>query len=157
MNATGIFATFTVDGLLFGVPAAEVMELTHRRELTRVPLAPPTVEGLMNLRGQIIAAVEMRRRLELRPRPAAEAPRNVVLRTAGGPVSLLVDQIGEVIELGEDTFEPVPETLRGIARELVRGVYKLPGRLLLILDPHKVLDLPPSPHTRKTSTTPGTP
>jgi purine-binding chemotaxis protein CheW len=157
MNASNIFATFSVDGLLFGVPAAEVMELTPRRELTRVPLAPPTIEGLMNLRGQIIAAVEMRRRLELRPRAAGEASRNVVLRTEDGPVSLLVDQIGEVIELGEEMFEPVPETLRGIAREMVRGVYKLPGRLLLILDPRKVLDLPATPHSRKPPTTPATP
>ncbi len=137
---TQIFATFLVDGLLFGLPAAEVLELTNHREMTRVPLAPPTIEGLMNLRGQIIAAVDLRRRLDLHPRPAGQLPMNVVLHTDDGPVSLLVDQVGEVIELGEETFEPAPETVRGVARELLRGVHKLPGRLLLLLDPKRIIE-----------------
>ena len=140
MATTQIFATFLVDGLLFGVPATEVLELTTRRELTRVPLAPPTIEGLMNLRGQIIPAIDLRRRLELRPRPENLSPMNVVLRTEDGPVSLLVDQVGEVIELGEETFEVAPETVRGVARELLRGVHKLPHRLLLLLDPREIID-----------------
>ena len=140
MATTQIFATFLVDGLLFGVPAAEVLELTTRRELTRVPLAPPTIEGLMNLRGQIIPAIDLRRRLELRARPENLSPMNVVLRTEDGPVSLLVDQVGEVIELGEETFEVAPETVRGVARELLRGVHKLPNRLLLLLDPRAIID-----------------
>ena len=131
--------TFLVDGQLFGVPATEVMELTRFHELTRVPLAPPTVAGLMNLRGQVVTAVDMRSRLGLRPRPAGQQPMNVVLRREDVLVSLLVDQVGEVIELDDSTYEPVPDTLRGIARELVRGVHKLPGRLLLLLDPAKVI------------------
>ena len=139
MPATQIFATFLVDGLLFGLPAAEVLELTNARELTRVPLAPPTVVGLMNLRGQIIAAIDLRRRLDLRPRPVGQPPMNVVLRTAGETVSLLVDQVGEVLELGDETFEAAPETVRGVAREPLRGVHKLPGRLLLLLDPQRLL------------------
>ncbi len=131
--------TFLVDGQLFGVPATEVMELTRFHELTRVPLAPPTVAGLMNLRGQVVTAVDMRCRLGLRPRPEGQQPMNVVLRREDVLVSLLVDQVGEVIELDDSTYEPVPDTLRGIARELVRGVHKLPGRLLLLLDPAKVI------------------
>ena len=131
--------TFLVDGQLFGVPATEVLELARFHPLTRVPLAPPAVAGLMNLRGQVVTAVELRGRLGLRPRPAGQVPMNVVLRREDVLVSLLVDQVGEVLELDEATFEPPPETLRGLARELVRGVYKLPGRLLLLLDAQKVI------------------
>ncbi len=131
--------TFFVDGMLFGMPATQVMELTRFHELTRVPLAPPTVAGLMNLRGQVVTAVDMRRRLELRPRPADQQPMNVVLRREDVLVSLLVDQVGEVIELDDANFEPPPDTLRGVARDLVRGVHKLPGKLLLLLDPNKVI------------------
>ena len=139
MATTQIFATFLVDGLLFGLPATEVLELTNGREMTRVPLAPATIEGLMNLRGQIIPAIDLRRRLELSPRPAGKLPMNVVMRTADEPVSLLVDQVGEVLELGEETFEAAPETVRGVARELLRGVHKLPGQLLLLLDPQRII------------------
>ena len=131
--------TFLVDGQLFGVPATEVLELARFHPLTRVPLAPPAVAGLMNLRGQVVTAIELRCRLGLRPRPEGQQPMNVVLRRADVLVSLLVDQVGEVLELDEATYEPVPDTLRGVARELVRGVYKLPGRLLLLLDPQKVI------------------
>lgn len=139
MPARNNCITFLVDGQLFGMPAAEVMELSRFHELTRVPLAPPTIAGLMNLRGQVVTAVDMRRRMELRPRPDGQQPMNVVLRREDVLVSLLVDQVGEVVELDEATFEPVPDTLRGVARELVRGVHKLPGRLLLLLDPDKVI------------------
>ena len=139
MPAPNNCITFLVDGQLFGMPAMEVMELTRFHELTPVPLAPPTIAGLMNLRGQVVTAVDMRRRLELRPRPEGQQPMNVVLRREDVLVSLLVDQVGEVIELDDSTFEPVPDTLRGVARELVRGVHKLPGRLLLLLDPQKVI------------------
>lgn len=131
--------TFFVDGQLFGIPAVEVMELSRAHALTPVPLAPPTIAGLMNLRGQVVTAVDMRCRMNLRPRPEGQTPMNVMLRRADMLVSLLVDQVGEVIELDNATYEPVPDTLRGVARELVRGVHKLPGRLLLLLDTDKVL------------------
>jgi len=146
-----------LDSLLFGVPAAEVLELTNQRQLTRVPLAPPMVEGLMNLRGQLVTAIDLRRRLGLPPRQDGTPPMNVVLITAEGPVSLIVDQIGEVLELGEEVFEPPPESVRGIARELLLGVYKLPGRLLLILDAHKVTDAASISQPRKPSPTHTTP
>jgi purine-binding chemotaxis protein CheW len=131
--------TFLVDGQLFGVPATEVMELARAPRLTRVPLAPAAVAGLLNLRGQVVTAVDLRTRLGLRPRPAGQPPMSVVLRRVDVLVSLLVDQVGEVIELADATFEPPPDTLRGLARELVRGVHKLPGRLLLLLDVDKVI------------------
>jgi purine-binding chemotaxis protein CheW len=107
--------------------------------MTRVPLAPPVVEGLINLRGQIVTAIELRRRLELQPRPHGQLPMNVVVRTEDGPVSLLVDEIGDVLEMDAESFERPPETLRGIARELIRGAYKLKDRLLLTLDIEKTV------------------
>jgi purine-binding chemotaxis protein CheW len=131
--------TFLVDGQLFGVPTTEVMELARLPRLTRVPLAPPAVAGLLNLRGQVVTAVDLRTRLGLRARPAGQPAMNVVLQRVDVLVSLLVDQVGDVIELTEATFEPPPDTLRGLARELVRGVHKLPGQLLLLLDVDKVL------------------
>jgi purine-binding chemotaxis protein CheW len=99
-----------------------------------VPLAPSDVRGLINLRGQIVTAVDLRRRLELPDRAAGDLPVNVVVRTEDGAVSLLVDEIGDVLEVPAEAFERPPETLRGTARELIRGTYKLDGRLLLILD-----------------------
>ncbi|MFA6544810.1 MAG: chemotaxis protein CheW [Limisphaerales bacterium] len=139
MSAPVNHITFFVDGRLFGVPAEDVMELARHHDITRVPLAPPSVAGLLNLRGQVVTAVDLRRRLELRPRPAGQQPMNVLLRREDALVSLLVDQVGEVIELDDSTFEPLPDTLRGPARELVRGVHKLPGRLLLLLDSNKII------------------
>src|SRR5262245_66079306 len=100
--------------------------------MTRVPLAPPVVRGLINLRGQIVTAIDLRRRLELSDRPADQVPLNVVVHTDDGAVSLLVDEIGDVLEVSEKRFERPPETLKGPARELIRGAYKLSGRLLLL-------------------------
>lgn len=131
--------TFLVDGHLFGVPTAEVLELSRFQKLTPVPLAPAAISGLMNLRGQVVTALDMRCRLGLSPRPEGQLPMNIVLRREDVLVSLLVDKVGEVLDLDESTFEPPPETLRGLARELVRGVHKLPDRLLLLLDTQKIL------------------
>ena len=86
-----------------------------------MPLAPPVVRGLINLRGQIVTAIDLRRRLELRDRPADQLPVNVVVHTDDGAVSLLVDEIGDVLEVPENAFERPPETLQGTARELIRA------------------------------------
>ena len=102
--------------------------------MTRVPLAPPSVGGLINLRGQVITAIDLGHRLGLPPRPAGELPMNVVVRTADGAVSLLVDRIGEVVHASSEDFEAPPETLTGPGRELITGAYKLAGSLLLALD-----------------------
>src|SRR5262245_33457779 len=109
--------------------------------MTRVPLAPPVVRGLINLRGQIVTAIDLRRRLQLSERPAEQPPMNVVIRTDNEAVSLLVDEIGDVREVDEETFERPPETLKGVARELIRGAYKLKDRLLLVLDTEKAVCL----------------
>jgi purine-binding chemotaxis protein CheW len=130
------FCTFYVGGLYFGIGVREVQEVIRYQEMTRVPSAAPVVRGLINLRGQIVTAIDLRRRLGLPDRAdsAETLPMNLVVRTDDGVVSLLVDEIGEVVEVDEDSFERPPPTLEGVARELVRGVYKQPGSLLLVLD-----------------------
>jgi len=128
------FSTFLVDQLLFGVEVEKVQEVIRYQEMTRVPLAPPVVKGLINLRGQIVTAVDLRRRLGLRERAATDLPMNVVVRQDDGAVSLLVDEIGDVLEVEEESFELPPETLDGKARELIRGVYKLNDRLMHVLN-----------------------
>jgi purine-binding chemotaxis protein CheW len=139
------YCTFFVDGYFFGLDVRQVQEIIRYQEMTRVPLAPDVVRGLINLRGQIVTAIDLRRRLELKDRPADLLPVNVVVQTEDGAVSLLVDEIGDVLEVSEDLFERPPETLRGIARELIRGAYKLRDRLLLILDTERTVCLPSIP------------
>ena len=136
------FATFYLDRLLFGVEVGTVQEVIRYQEMTRVPLAPAVVTGLINLRGQIVTALDLRRRLELAERAAGRLPMNVVVRAGDEAVSLLVDEIGDVLEVGDDSFEPPPETLKGEARELIRGAYKLKNRLLLVLDTEKAVSIP---------------
>ena len=128
------FCTFFLDGLLFGIPVEKVQEVIRYQEMTRVPLAPPVVRGLINLRGQIVLAIDLRRRLELAEAPAELRPMNVVLGTQEGPISFLADEIGGVIEVGDEAFEVPPQTLRGAARDLILGAFKLKERLLLVLD-----------------------
>ena len=131
------FCTFYLDKLLFGVELKGVQEVIRSLEMTKVPLAPEVVSGLINLRGQIVTAVDLRRRLELEPAPPDTQPMNVVVRSEDGAVSLLVDEIGDVVEVDETSFEPPPETLRSSVRAMIVGVHKLSDRLMLVLDIEK--------------------
>jgi purine-binding chemotaxis protein CheW len=134
------FATFEVADQLFGVEVHTVQEVLSYNEYTPVPLAPPAVGGLFNLRGQVIAAVDLRVQLGL-VRQAMEGPvMNVILRGDGEPVSLLVDRIGEVVDLDDEQFEGPPDTLSGPTRELVTGTFKMDGRLMLALDVNQAVD-----------------
>jgi purine-binding chemotaxis protein CheW len=135
------FCTFLVDGLYFGIEVLLVQEVIRFQEMTRVPLAHPAIKGLINLRGQIVTAIDLRRRLDLPDRLPGSLPMNVVVRTADGAVSLLVDEIGDVVNVEPGAFERSPETLSGIARELISGVCKLKERLLLVMDTEKAVGL----------------
>lgn len=141
MTTTQQLATFYLDRLLFGIEVEKVQEVLRYQEMTRVPLASRAVEGLINLRGQIVTAIDLRQRLELGVREPGVLPMNVVVRTDDGAVSLLVDEIGDVLEVDDATFEQPPETVRGVARELIRGVHKLRDELLLVLDTERAVDL----------------
>src|SRR6202051_3377092 len=137
MPQTSQFYTFYLDKLLFGVELKGVQAVIRSLDMTKVPLAPEVVSGLINLRGQIVTAVDLRTRLALVPRPAGALAVNVVVRSDDGAVSLVVDEIGDVVEVEEDTFERPPETLRGPVRNMIQGVHKLNGRLMHVLDIEK--------------------
>jgi purine-binding chemotaxis protein CheW len=149
MSANRQFCTFYLDEQCYGLDVLQVQEIVRSQPLTRVPLSHPMVRGLMNLRGQIVTAIDLRRRLELPLRDEAREPVNVVLQTDDGAVALLVDEIGEVQEVTEKQFEMPPDTLRGASREMIQGAYKLPDRLLVILDPQRVVAVP-DPASSKT-------
>jgi purine-binding chemotaxis protein CheW len=131
------FCTFFLEGSLFGVPVPQVQEVIRFHEMTRVPLAPQVVEGMINLRGQIVIAIDLGKKLSLPARKDGELPVNVVVRSADGAVSLIVDEIGDVVEVEDSTFEAPPETLQGPVREMILGVHKLQGRLMHVLDTEK--------------------
>jgi len=133
------FCTFYLGDLFFGVQVKNVQEVFKYQEMTRIPLAHPVVRGLINLRGQIITAIDLRARLGMGELPEGQIPMNVVVRTEEGIVSLLVDEIAEVLEVTEDNFERPPDTIDEITRKLVTGVYKLENKLLLILDTEKTV------------------
>jgi purine-binding chemotaxis protein CheW len=135
------YCTFFLNGLFFGVEVLNIQEVLRYQQMTRVPLAPATVQGLINLRGQIVTAIDLRHRLELPARASGVLPMNVVVRSEDGAISLLVDEIGDVVEIEDDVFESPPETLRGVARDLIKGVYKLKERLLLVLDTERTVNL----------------
>jgi len=140
--ATEQFCTFFLAAQLFGVPVPQVQEVIGPHDMTPVPLAPEVVSGMINLRGQIVVAIDLRRRLQLAGRAEGELPMNVVVRSLEGAVSLQVDEIGDVIEVEPATFEPPPETMQGSARALILGVHKLEGSLLHVLDTERACQVP---------------
>lgn len=135
------YSTFRVDGFLFGVDVMRVQEVIRHQAITPVPMAPEVVRGLINLRGQIVTALDLRARLGLKARADDARPMNVVVRTDEGAVALLVDEIGDVVTADPNAWEPAPATLSESARELIPGAYKLEGRLLLQLDVDRALDV----------------
>jgi purine-binding chemotaxis protein CheW len=127
-------ATFTLAGHTYGVAVERVREVLKALPVTPIPLAPRAVAGLMNLRGEVVPVVDLRARLALPARRRDDPAMNVVVSAAGEPVSLLVDQIGDVLDVADEQFETPPDTLGQPTRGLVTGVYKLPDRLLMLVD-----------------------
>ena len=138
---SGQLSTFFVADLFFGVDVLRVHEVLRFQQMTHVPQAPDVIEGLINLRGQIVTAIDLRRRLKLPPRTGDQTPTNMVIRTDDGAVSLLVDEIGDVLDVDAATYERPPENLEPAAGEIIHGVYKLKDRLLLVLDAEKTVEL----------------
>lgn len=132
--------TFYLDSYFLAVDALRVQEVLRQQPLTEVPLAPPAVRGLMNLRGQIVPVLDLRHRFGFPPLEAGKKAFNVLLRGADGMVSFLVDRVADVIEIPSEDFEPIPETLQGEGRRLLKGAYKLDKRLLLVLDADRAMD-----------------
>ena len=132
--------TFYVGDGYFGIPVEQVQEIVRPLPITPVPLAPKVVRGLINLRGQILTAIDLRFRLGLGEPGDPAKLMNVVVRTDESPVSFLVDEIGEVLHVDDDSFESPPETLQGDMRELIGGAYKLEGKLLLSLSTERTVN-----------------
>ena len=132
-------SSFIVHDFLFGIDVQEVQEAIRHLEITRVPLSPPLIAGLINLRGQIITALDLRVCLDLPERSPVQSPVNLILRTHQGLLSLLVDEIGTVLEPGQDAYELAPSALRGHLKGFIRETYKMPDQLLLIFDTKRLL------------------
>lgn len=128
------YCTFWVADLFLGVDVLNVQEVLRHQEMTAVPRAPEVVQGLINLRGQIVTAIDLRRRLGLPDRDPDQLPINVVVHVVDEAISLLVDDVDDVIALDPSTREAVPSTLRADLRSLLTATYQLPGRLLLELN-----------------------
>ena len=139
MSLTTDFATFYLGGLYFGITATDVLELNKNLDVTRVPKSPKTVRGIMNLRGQLVPAIDMYERLGLENTSHQQETISIILQCEGMLIALLVDNVGEIIPLEQNTFEPPPNNFPKMSRELVLGVHKLPEKLLLILDPKQLI------------------
>ncbi len=141
------YCTFTVADLHLGVRVQDVQEVLRHQEMSSAPAAPGAVRGLLNLRGQIVTAIDLRHRLGLPPRPdTGDGAMNVVIRSRGEIVSLLVDDIGEVIDTEGVPVEAVPATVPAAVRDAVTGVLALPDHILLVLDAVRAGDVsPPTP------------
>lgn len=142
------YCTFWADGLYFGVNVMDVQEVLRFHEMTHVPQAPEAVFGLINLRGQIVTAIDLRHRLGLAPRPEDESPMNVVVRSRDEVVSLLVDDIGDVIDTEGAAVMPVPATVPPAVRDVLVGVIPRPEAILLVLNADLAADV--SNHIRVT-------
>ncbi|MCB2175969.1 MAG: chemotaxis protein CheW [Actinomycetales bacterium] len=127
-------ATFVLGGAHYGVDVLLVQEALRSQERTPVPLAPAGVAGLVNLRGEVVLSVDLRHRLGLAPLAEDDEPMMVVVQVDGEPISLLVDEVGDVVDVEDSQFETPPDTLDPALRELIVGAYKLPDGLLLALD-----------------------
>jgi purine-binding chemotaxis protein CheW len=141
MSHSRQFCTFYLDRLLFGVESQKIQEVVGYRDLRPVPLAPAAVSGLMNLRGQVVVALELRKQLELSERPASMTPVCLVVRAAGGEVCLLADEVGNVVEVEDATFEPSPETLSPRLRSVILGVHKLEHQLMHVLNTDRACEV----------------
>ncbi len=139
MNETRQFSTFYIANLLYGIDVMKVQEITKALPMTRVPLAPGYVKGLINLRGQISTAIQLSDLFELNEKTPDEQM-NVVCKISDILVSFLVDRIGDVMELESKNFEPAPDTVPENVRRYIEGVYMIPGNLISVIDVERIVE-----------------
>src|ERR1700722_8907721 len=135
-----VYVTLTVAGQSCGIPVLGVRDILAEQPITRIPLAPPDIAGSLNLRGRIVTAIDLRRRLNLAPREPGQKCMSVVAEQGGELYALLVDQVLEVMSLDGNLFERNPPTLERNWALFSNGIYRLDGRLLVILDVARLLD-----------------
>jgi len=134
------FVTMIIEGHLFGIPVLTVQDVLGVQKITRIPLAPREIAGSLNLRGRIVTAIDVRLRLDLKPRPPEDKAMSVVVDQGGELYSLMVDSVGEVLSLPSAKFERNPPTLDSKWREFSLGIYRLEENLLVVLDVGRLLD-----------------
>ncbi len=135
------YVTVTLDDQLFGLPISRVQDVFVPDRLTRVPLSPPEIAGVLNLRGRIVTAIDMRCRLGLPARDGKIPAIAVGIELKGESYGLLVDAVGEVMKLAKDTWEAKPANLDVRLAEVAAGVYRLDGQLLVVLDIDRVFNM----------------
>jgi purine-binding chemotaxis protein CheW len=138
------FCTLYIGDHFLGIEALRVQEVLQDSPVTPVPASPPLVRGLINLRGQIVTAVDLRTRFGLEPGADTGPATAIVLDLERELLGLIVDRAGDVVEVDVTSFEEPPDTLTGDLRRLIRGAYKLQERLLLVLDIERAFNLEPA-------------
>ncbi len=135
------YVTLTTGGQMFGLPIERVQDVFKPSRITPVPLAGAEIAGVLNLRGRIVTAIDMRRRLDLEVRDDGQAPMAIGIELKGESFGLLVDAVGEVLKLPDDEREPNPINLDRKLARVSAGVFRLEGQLLVVLDIDRVLEL----------------
>ena len=135
------FATMSIAGQLFGIPVLQVQDVLSPQRIARIPMAPSCVAGVLNLRGRIVTAIDVRRRLGLPRSEAVGKEMSIVVEHNGELYSLLVDEVGEVMLCRTDRIGPNPPTLDPSWLELSKGIIQLEDRLLIILNVQRLFDL----------------
>ena len=135
------FVTFFITDQMFGIPVLKVQDILTPDKIAPIPLAPPEVEGSINLRGRIVTVIDMRERLGLGQRDRSDKPMGVTVEQSNELYTLLVDRVGDVVSLSSDLYEDNPSTLDTLWREFALGVYRLDGPLLVVLDVDRILEI----------------
>ena len=133
------FVTIWLDGQMCGIPVLEVHDVLSKQVITKIPKSPDAVAGVLNLRGQIVTAIDLRKRLNLENREENAEEMNVVVEYQNEPYSLIIDKVGDVLSLSEEAFERNPVTLEMCWQSVSSGIYRLEEELLVILDIEKLL------------------
>ncbi len=138
-TVTSDYVTMIVGGQLFGIPVLEVHDVFVPSKLAYVPMAPPEVAGVLNLRGRIVTAIDLRQRLGFEPRETDAQVMAVVIEYQGEPYSLLVDEVGEVLSLEANCFERNPSNLDAKLRDVSNGIFRLEDRLMVVIQLDKII------------------
>jgi len=136
-----VYVTAMIDGQLFGLPIVRVQDVFIPERLTRVPLAPPEIVGVLNLRGRIVTLIDLRRRFGLGERKEGEDVMAIGVESRGESYGLLIDRVGEVVELDGVAREPNPVNLDQRLAQMSSGIYRLDDQLLVVVDVDRVLDI----------------
>jgi purine-binding chemotaxis protein CheW len=136
-----VYVTAMIDGQLFGLPIVRVQDVFIPERLTRVPLAPPEIVGVLNLRGRIVTLIDLRRRFGLGERKEGEDVMAIGVESRGESYGLLIDRVGEVVELEGVAREPNPVNLDQRLAQMSSGIYRLDDQLLVVVDVDRVLDI----------------